>query len=107
VRPERYDLRVAVEPDEGRFGGRVRIAVRLAEAAREMTLHAQELEIGEVQVESAGGACDAAVRLDPTATTLTLFCPRDLAGPRCSTLRFPNAQPPMKGSTRRARRARA
>jgi len=89
VRPERYDLRVAVEPDEGRFGGRVRIAVRLAEAAREITLHAQELEIGEVQVESAGGACDAAVRLDPTATTLTLVLLREIPpGPAVLDLAF-------------------
>ncbi|MBI3607416.1 MAG: M1 family metallopeptidase [Nitrospirae bacterium] len=72
VRPERYDLHVTVRPDEGRFSGRVRIAVQLAEPASELTLHAQELEIGDAHVEFDGRRSAATVRLDPAATTLTL-----------------------------------
>ena len=78
VRPERYDLHVTVRPDEGRFSGRVRIAVQLAEPARGLTLHAQELEIGDAHVEFNGGRCAATVHLDAAATTLTLALPREL-----------------------------
>jgi len=72
VRPERYDLRVTVQPDEGRFSGRVRIAVQLAEPVRELTLHAQDLEVGDAHVEFDGRRSAATVRPDPAATTLTL-----------------------------------
>ena len=78
VRPERYDLRVTVQPDEGRFSGRVRIAVQLAEPARELTLHAQELEVGDARVEFDGRRSAATVRLDLAATTLTLNLPSEL-----------------------------
>ncbi len=78
MRPERYDLQLTVRPDEGRFSGRVRIAVRLAEPAREVILHAQELELGDVHVEFDGGRYAAPARLDPAATTLTLALPREL-----------------------------
>jgi aminopeptidase N len=44
VLPSHYDLALRVDPQHGRFDGRARIAVRVREPVRTITLHARQLE---------------------------------------------------------------
>jgi puromycin-sensitive aminopeptidase len=72
VTPEAYDLTLDVRPEEGRFSGRVRIAVRLAAPTREIALHAQDLVVSEAAIVSDDRRRPLAASLDPATTRLVL-----------------------------------
>ena len=89
VLPKRYDVTLAVEPDQGRFSGSVAIQLHVREAVRRITLHALELEILEATVESGGVHHAAAVSVDPASETVTLTLTREVpAGPAMVGLTF-------------------
>ena len=55
VVPQRYELDLEIDPARDRFSGRVTIEVRIEKRTDVVRLHGQDLEIGEVAVESAQG----------------------------------------------------
>jgi len=70
VRPRRYELHFDLDLDEWRSTGRGRIDLHMDEAAREITLHAVELDITSATI--AGGPAFASVTYDEEAQTATL-----------------------------------
>jgi puromycin-sensitive aminopeptidase len=89
VVPERYDLTLTVEPDQGRFSGAVVIQVRVREAVRSITLHALELEITEAAAEAHGIQYAAGVSADAASETITLALNQEMAvGPATLRLTF-------------------
>ena len=89
VVPERYDLRLTVEPDQGRFSGSVAIHSRILEPVRSIALHALELEILEATVESRGIHYRAAVSADAGSETIILTLNQEIpAGPAVVDLAF-------------------
>ncbi len=89
VVPERYDLTLTVEPDQGLFSGAVEVQVRVREAVRSVTLHALELEITEAAAEARGVRYAADVSEDAASETITLALNREMAvGPATLRLAF-------------------
>ena len=89
VVPERYDLTLTVEPDQGQFSGAVAIQVRVREAIRSVTLHALELEITEAAAEAHGIRYAADVSADAASETITLTLNQEMAaGPATLRLAF-------------------
>jgi aminopeptidase N len=80
--PDHYTLWFAPDLEKETFRGRETIRVRLAAPSNQITLHAAEIEFGDVTVTSTGGAQAARVTLDAAAETATLTVPRQIpAGP--------------------------
>ncbi len=72
VVPERYDLTLAIEPEDGRFHGTLAIHVAVREPVRSVTLHALDLEVRDAMAESRGVQRAASVSIDPATETITL-----------------------------------
>jgi puromycin-sensitive aminopeptidase len=77
VVPSHYDLTFAPDLDGASFTGSAAAQVTVAEAGREIVLHALDLIVHEAWVEQDGRRLDARVTLDPEAETATL----SLTGP--------------------------
>jgi puromycin-sensitive aminopeptidase len=89
VVPERYDVTLVIEPDEGRFSGSVAIQLNVREALRSVILHALELEILDAAVEAGGARFPATVSTDAASETITLTLNREIpAGPAIAGLSF-------------------
>jgi puromycin-sensitive aminopeptidase len=74
-----------VRPEEGRFSGRVRIAVRLNAPTRKIALHAQDLVVSEAAIVVGDQRRPLAVTLDPSTTGLVLTSP-DIISPGSAAL---------------------
>ncbi|MFZ5861657.1 MAG: M1 family metallopeptidase [Nitrospirota bacterium] len=72
VTPEAYDLALDVRPEEGRFSGRVCIAVRVQSPTREIALHAQDLVVSDAALVAGERRRPLTATLDAEATRLTL-----------------------------------
>jgi aminopeptidase N len=72
VVPEHYTLWFAPDLQKDTFRGRETIRVQVKEPTTTITLHAAEIEFGQVRVESGGRTQDARVTLDEKAETATL-----------------------------------
>jgi aminopeptidase N len=78
VIPEHYTLWFAPDLETAVFEGRETIRVQLQTPADAITLHAAEIEFGEVTIEAAGNTQTARVTLDAAAETATLTVPRQI-----------------------------
>ncbi|MBF8300566.1 MAG: pepN 2, partial [Acidobacteria bacterium] len=78
VTPEHYTLWFAPDLEQATFRGRESIRVQLRAPARAITLHAVDVEFGEVTIEAAGGTQPARVTLDAGTQTATLTVPRQV-----------------------------
>ena len=76
--PEHYTLWFAPDLETATFRGRAAIRVQLRTPAEAITLHASELEFGEVTIEAAGDTQAASVTLDATTETATLTVRREI-----------------------------
>ncbi len=72
VRPVTYELAIDVRPDEGRFSGRVAIALRIDAPARDIVLHAQDLAITSAHLRTGDRRRALDIALDAPATRLVL-----------------------------------
>jgi aminopeptidase N len=79
VVPEHYSLWFAPDLDKETFRGRQTIQAVVTERTSSITLHAAELEFGEVRITSGGRTQTARVTLDPKAETATFTVPAPLA----------------------------
>src|SRR5687767_12742568 len=70
VRPTRYELRFDLDLDEWRSTGQARIDIHMDAAAREIVLHAVELDITMASID--GGPALQDVSYDDEAQTATL-----------------------------------
>ena len=78
VVPSRYTLWFAPDLTRNTFRGRDTIQVQLKTAATSITLHAAEIEFGEVTIAAAGRTQTARVTLDAKAETATLTVPQPI-----------------------------
>ena len=78
VTPAHYTLWFAPDLENATSRGRESIRVRLRTTARAITLHAAEIEFGEVTIETAGSTQAARVTLDAKTETATLTVPRQI-----------------------------
>ncbi len=78
VVPEHYTLWFAPDLENATFQGRETIRIQLRTPAHAITLHATEIEFGEVTIEAAGSTQAARVTLDATTETATLTVPRQI-----------------------------
>ena len=79
VVPESYMLWFAPDLQKDTFRGRETIAVHLKEPAAAITLHAAEIQFGEVRIEAGGRMQTARVTLDEKTETATFTVPQQLA----------------------------
>jgi aminopeptidase N len=78
--PQHYTLWFAPDFNTDTFRGRAQIDLRLEKPARSITLHAAEIEFGEVKVAASGSAAQTAtVTLNEKDETATLTVPREMA----------------------------
>ncbi|MBI5201265.1 MAG: hypothetical protein HY925_06735, partial [Elusimicrobia bacterium] len=68
VVPVRYDLSIRIDPDAGKFDGRVVIAVKVERPVSQIVLHSLELALSSASV----GGASVETTLDPEAETATL-----------------------------------
>jgi aminopeptidase N len=78
VVPEHYDLWFAPDLERATFRGREAIRVQLREPASAVTLHAAEIEFGDVTIQAGGMTQTARVTLDAKTETATLTVPRQM-----------------------------
>jgi aminopeptidase N len=78
VVPEHYTLWFAPDLEKETFRGRESIRVTLTEPATSITLHAAEIEFGEVTITSAGRTQVATVTKDAKSETATFTVPQRL-----------------------------
>ncbi len=76
VVPSRYTLWFAPDLTKNNFRGRDTIQVELKAASSSITLHAAEIEFGEVTIAAAGRTQTARVTLDAKAETATFTVPQ-------------------------------
>jgi puromycin-sensitive aminopeptidase len=89
VRPTAYDLHLEPDLEARRFGGEVRIAVRLERPRRAITLHAADLKIERAGAWAAGTETRARTSVERRDETVTLRFARPLpAGEATLGLRF-------------------
>ncbi len=89
VVPSRYTLWFAPDLTQNTFRGRDTIQVELKAASTSITLHAAEIEFGEVTIAAAGRTQTARVTLDPTSETATFTVPQAIpAGPATIQIAF-------------------
>ena len=82
VIPENYTLWFAPDFQKDSFRGRETIRVQLKVATTAITLHAAEIEFGELTIAAGGRTQTARVSLDAKAETATLTVPQQMpAGP--------------------------
>jgi aminopeptidase N len=82
VTPEHYTLWFAPDLEKETFRGRAAIRVALRAPSRSITLHAAEIQFGDVTIVAAGLTQNAQVALDAKAETATLTVPQEIpAGP--------------------------
>src|SRR5262245_53846358 len=79
VIPEHYALWFAPDLTSATFRGRPTIYAGVTERASTITLHAAELEFGEVKIISGGRTQLARVTTNPQAETATFTVPQPLA----------------------------
>jgi aminopeptidase N len=79
VVPEHYSLWFAPDLEKETFRGRETIQVVVTEPTATVTLHAAEIEFGEVRITSGGGTQTARVTTDPKQETATFTVPQRLA----------------------------
>ena len=75
VSPEHYTLWLAPDLEKETFRGRESIRVNVSAPTRSITLHAAEIEFGQVMIESGGRSQRAQVTLNQAAETATLSVP--------------------------------
>jgi aminopeptidase N len=78
VVPEHYTLWFGPDLQKDTFRGRESIEVQLKAPASSITLHAVELQFGEVRIEAAGRTQTARVTLDEKTETATLAVPQQI-----------------------------
>ena len=78
VVPEHYMLWFAPDLENATFRGRETIRIQLRTPAHAITLHASEIEFGEVTIEAAGSTQAARVTPDATTETATLMVPQQI-----------------------------
>lgn len=89
VFPTHYKLTLAPDFTTDRFNGEAIIEVSVQQPARQIVLHAMEIEFKEARIESAGSVQKAAVQLDPEAETATLSVPDEIsAGPATIRIQY-------------------
>ena len=79
VIPEHYTLWFAPDLTNATFRGRATINAVVTERSNTITLHAAELELGEVKITSGGRTQVARVTTNPQAETATFTVPQQLA----------------------------
>jgi aminopeptidase N len=78
VVPEHYTLWFAPDLEKETFRGRETIRVQVRAATRTITLHAAEIEFGEVTIAAGGRSQTAQVSLDPKSETATLTVAQEI-----------------------------
>ena len=78
VVPEHYTLWFAPDLHKETFRGRETIRVQVRAATRAITLHAAEIEFGEVTIAGGGRSQTAQVSLDPKLETATLTVAQEI-----------------------------
>jgi puromycin-sensitive aminopeptidase len=91
VRPREYDLHLMPDLEAGRFGGEVRIALRMERPRSAVTLHAVALTVTEARAYADGKDLRARVSRTPADETVTLRFPARLAGDVTILLRYTGA----------------
>jgi aminopeptidase N len=79
VIPEHYTLWFAPDLENETFRGRQTIQAVVTQSTTTVTLHAAEIQFGEVRITSPGGTQTARVSTDPKAETATFTVPNRLA----------------------------
>jgi aminopeptidase N len=79
VVPEHYDLTFDVDIPHARFTGTERIRVRVGEPASRVVLHALDLQLQSVTMESGGSKQTATVTMNQADETATLRVAKPLA----------------------------
>ena len=79
VIPEHYSLWFAPDLEKETFRGRQSIRVVVTEATNTVTLHAAEIQFGQVRITTPSGTQTARVTTDPKAETATFTVPQRLA----------------------------
>ena len=79
VVPEHYTLWVAPDLAKETFRGRETIQAVVTQPTTSVTLHAAEIQFGEVKITSGGRTQTARVTTDPKAETATFTVPQRLA----------------------------
>jgi aminopeptidase N len=79
VLPEHYTLAFAPDLDKETFRGRESIRVTVTEPTTTVTLHAAEIEFGDVTITAGGRTQKARVTVDPAKETATFTVPERLA----------------------------
>ncbi|OFW01992.1 MAG: hypothetical protein A3I61_00535 [Acidobacteria bacterium RIFCSPLOWO2_02_FULL_68_18] len=87
VVPNHYTLWFAPDLERAAFRGRTTIRIQVKAPVRAITLHAAEIEFGEVTIAAGGRTRTARVTLDPTAETATLEVPQPIP-PGAATIRM-------------------
>ncbi|HEX9758624.1 MAG TPA: M1 family metallopeptidase [Nitrospiria bacterium] len=77
VSPKEYQIKVSIHPEQGIFSGRVQILLHFNEPVRFITLHAQDLEIGQARIEFEKKDRFINPQLDPTNTTVRFDLPNE------------------------------
>ncbi|MBI3049434.1 MAG: M1 family metallopeptidase [Acidobacteria bacterium] len=78
VVPDHYSLWFTPELERATFRGRTTIRVQVEAPVQAITLHATEIELGEVTIAAGGRTQDARVTLDSRAETATLTVPQPI-----------------------------
>ena len=78
VIPEHYTLWFAPDLEKETFRGRETIRVQITRATRTITLHAAEIEFGDVTITAGGHTQDAQVKAEPGMETATLTVPQEI-----------------------------
>ncbi len=99
VAPERYEIRLQVDPDGKRFSGTVRIEAVLSRPVQTIILHALDLVVLRAEVGSDSEMSDAAVAVDEKEETIALTPSRPLTeGKATIRLEFSGAlNPHLRG----------
>jgi aminopeptidase N len=79
VVPEHYTLWFAPDLEKETFRGRETIQAVVTQPTSSVTLHAAEIQFGEVKITSGGRTQTARVTMDPKAETATFTVPQRLA----------------------------
>ena len=79
VVPEHYTLWFAPDLEKETFRGRETIQAVVTQPTASVTLHAAEIQFGEVRITSGGRTQTARVTMDPKAETATFTVPQRLA----------------------------
>jgi alanyl aminopeptidase len=85
VTPERYEIDLRVVPEEDRFSGEVRIAIRLARPRTSLWLHGRDLRVREARVRTGAGEVTGAFAVVGEEGLARITLPRPV-GPGAATV---------------------